>query len=621
MPKLRNFKDAADIKDQDIRDALTALTDDGAIRHAEEEFSAENTVREAMTAWTKLCQVVKDISDILAGTVDGDFHQKMASFRRNLRKWDALVTPKPGTKDPDGLEDSNLPTECYQRLDNEDAITPEFLLSILDDRKKMLCVDYMEAVDEEKSLQEVSDSHYKYRQTLQDKGEYFRTRLERLETALKASDHFFQKSSPQFKAMKDSLAEATKTLRILKRRNYTSVNGADNEKLNEILQKQLQDVLEKTNGYLVYKQNGPTGFFGESRVKAAKVIRNQIRGLMKEYKMAPTKSESQIIAGAEDNIQDIFRGDKSFIIGGYLAPQGGRNFGQYKRFADAFDESEYHVLVGSRLDLVFDQLKNPDENIGLYPKILNSVGNFSDPELVPDADLFTECEGLSYTVKNMIDRVAAQKEFNLDVALYARISDKLMNGMNPDYIQNDEIIRDNIKSAKALAVTGKLYEDFLPYREMTEKIQDVKFVKGQKFTAEQINIGKRATNVEEQNRLLAYGFVKYISQHKGMGAVLHIARKNLAKNSNWTWESMVANMRTQDKYKDAFEDLEQYFTEQVNGKKVTGHVLRHYNDIMNTVLPETFDKVLKVDKTQRMEKNMNPAAKVNEPKKKPLQMH
>ncbi len=613
MPEPKKNINVADINEQDIREALEELTSNGAIQHVGEEFTAENTVNQAMNAWTELCQVIEDL---LNGNVEVSFHNKIQRFKKCLRKWDSLVTPKAGTLAPDGLEDSCLPVECYERLDNENAITPAFLQSILDDRKKMLCIDYSQAKDNNKTLQEVADTHYKYSETLRDECNDIRTTLEELETALIASDHFFQKSSPQFKAMKDALTDAKKALKVLNYRNYTSVNGADNKQLKEFVQKHLKNVLQKTNDYLVYKQDGPTGFFGASRVKAAKTIRNRMRRLMKDYKMSEARPESEIIAGAEQNIQNLFRGDKSFIVAGYIAPEGGRHFEQFKRFADAFDEFHeegYDVLVGPRLDLVFDQLKNPDETIGLESKIQESVGNFTDPALVPvpiqQANLFTECEGMSYTVKNMIDRAAKQKEFNVDVALYARISEKIVNGMDKNYIQQDEIIRDNIKSAKALAVTGKLYENFLPYREKAEKIQNIRIVKGAKLTEEQKAITKTVTTVEDQNRMLAYGFVKYISQQKGMGAVIRMAQRNLAKDNNWTWEGMISKMRSQEQYKDAFKELEGHFTEQVKGKVVVGHVARNYKDIMENMIPKAFEKIQKIDKEQKAEKKMNPTKK------------
>ncbi len=47
---------------------------------------------------------------------------------------------------------------------------------------------------------------------------------------------------------------------------------------------------------------------------------------------------------------------------------------------------------------------------------------------------------------------------------------------------------------------------------------------------------------------------------------------------------MIAKMRTQEKYKDAFWELESHFTEQVNNKVVKGHVMRHYDDIVEKLI-------------------------------------
>lgn len=567
----------------------------------------------AKLIWNNLCTLVDDICKFIEGAHDEDISNKVGNFKVVLSEWDALITPDPTVKKINGLPESCLPKECYERLDNELTLTPAFLRSILEDRKYMVCNDYLQEKLKEKNneknkkvipLYEIADNHYRYNNANKNSCEMMREKLEKLNNALKDSDRFFQKSSKEFKAMKDSLEYATRTLRSLKYRNYTSVNGADGKRLKEDLMKQFNDVLKKANNYLVYKQDGPTGFYGKARVEAAKAIRDQMYSLLEKNNIIERKPEGEILAGADEKINKLFD-NNTRNIAGYLAPCSGKNFDKFSRFMDAVNGSYFDVLIGSRLDLVLDQLKRPDITIGLEPEIEKSKNNFTDPANAPkNANLLRESEGMSYVLDNMYYRIADCKDFDLNFVLSAKINAKLLTGISKDLIKHNEIIRENVAGTAGIDLTAKLYEDFAPYRDKAEKYQQMKEAEEKsrwndkhiriQHTDEETNLATTMTTVEDQNRMLAYSYVKCIAQENGMETVIKIANDQLSKDPTWTWEKMISQMRNHKEYKPAFEAIENEFKEsEVQGKGLyfKGHVLRNYDNIMKKIMPGTIESI------------------------------
>ena len=433
---------------------------------------------------------------------------------------------------------------------------------------------------------------------------------------LDASDHFFQNSSQQFKDMKKALDDAIKSIRSVRNGSYEKV---DAEAIRKRIDDQLKNVSEKTTDYLIYKEDGPTGFFGASRVAAAKGLRNALRSLQ------PAINRSEIIRDCEKNIKDIFGepkavnpGNQDFNlseasrkIAGYIAPCSGTNMERYKAFYmfDEDFEKDYAFAKSSRIDLVLDYIKHPDEANALKNRVEVTKNNYKpvfnageNAFITPKNDLRYRYVGASYAVKGLIDKFTSKKSPDTDTVLLGELTKVLNEDIKA--IKDVKIdqgiknkIKENTKYANALIVTAEFLKKAITLDEKAKQIASLdKPEEREKYTAQQWNELKSTPVTEEDlETMVAYSLLKRAASGKGgMSSVLDIAFTGLANNPNWTWDKMARDLSKDSKipkifatYLNAERNPEK---EVVNGKTNVkngpGHIMRHYSEIMRKIKQE-----------------------------------
>ena len=430
---------------------------------------------------------------------------------------------------------------------------------------------------------------------------------------LVASHHFFQNSSQQFKDMRKALDDAIKGIRGIGKAGYEKI---DAEAIRKSIDDQLKNVSEKTTDYLIYKEDGPTGFFGASRVAAAKGIRNAIRSLQ------PAINRSEIIRDCEKNTKDIFGESKemdpenpdfnlseaSRKIAGYIAPCSGTNLERFKSFYmfDEDFEKDYALAKSNRIDLVLDYIKHPNEATALKNRVEVTKANYKpvfnageNAFVAPKNDLRYRYLGASYAVKGLIDKFTSKKAPDTDMVLLGELTKvlnediKAIKDVTIDRGFKDKI-KENTKYANALVATAEFLKKAITLDEKAKQIASLNDPKErEKYTAQQWNELKSTPATEgDLDTMFAYSLLKRAaSGNGGMSYVLNIAFTGLANNPNWTWDKMAHDLSKNteiskifDKYLKAERNLEK---EVVNGKtnikNGPGHIMRHYSEIMGEI--------------------------------------
>ncbi len=468
-------------------------------------------------------------------------------------------------------------------------------------------------------------------------------KLIRCREELLASDHFFQKSSQEFKDMKESLDTAIKNIRSLKKASFEKI---DAESIRNSIEAQLNNVSEATNAYLIYKEDGPTGLFGASRVAAAKNIRDAIRSL------SPAPKESKIIGNCENNIKNIFGKSKandpentdfnlseaSQKIAGYIAPCSGTNLERFKAFY-MFNEDferDYAFAKNNRIDLVLDYLKHPNESTVLKNRVNVTKNNYKPVQDAKSDDLIDTKNalgyryvGVSYAIKGLIDKMMEKKAPDVDTVLLGEMTKtlgedmKTIKGVTLDNSFKTKIY-ENTKYTKAVIATTDFLKKAMALDEKGTLISSLKGDPHAKdaYTKQDFNaLMKTSAADSELNTMLAYSFLKKMASGKtGMQGVINTVFSYQANDPNWTWDKMADNLRKgnpeiNDSLNKLLERENHEESKEVNGKVNIsggpGHIMRNYSTTMSN-LRKIFDAKVN-DAAKETVKTVNEISKQAKP--------
>ena len=445
-------------------------------------------------------------------------------------------------------------------------------------------------------------------------------KLIRCREELLASDHFFQKSSQEFKDMKAALDIAIGSIRSIKKASFDKI---DAKSIRNSIEAQLNNVSEKTNLYLIYKEDGPTGLFGASRVAAAKSIRDAIRSL------TPAPKESKIISDCKNNIKGIFGKAKAIDpentgfnlseasqkIAGYIAPCSGTNLERFKAFY-MFNEDferDYAFAKNNRIDLVLDYLKHPNEADTLKNRVDVTKNNYK-PVQDAKSDDFVDTKnalgyryvGASYAIKGLIDKMMGKKTPDVDTVLLGELTKSLNEDikaikdvkLDPSFKTK---IYENTKYAKAAIATTDFLKKAMALEEKGTLISSLRGDPHAKdaYTKQEFNaLMKTSAADAELNTMLVYSFLKKMASGKtGMQGVINTVFTWQAADPNWTWDKMADDLRKKnpeinDSLNKLLERENHEESKEVNGKVNisggSGHIMRNYSATMSN-LKKFFD--------------------------------
>ncbi len=608
----------------EIMSVITGLIEGGRLTLP--EGVSKKAVSETLSSLKKC---VTSESTIMNGPEENRlnrFNSNRRAFADNLRELDKILAP--------GL------------VKGEDAIFNDaYYLPVTDYRSDISYVlnerlnairDFGNSEPEKGNVEKMMKEHF----VLPDNIIGFRnkalSKLIKCREELLASDHFFQKSSQEFKDMKDALDEAIRGMRSIGKADYKKI---DSKKIRESISAQLKNVSEKTSAYLIYKEDGPTGFFGASRVAAAKGIRDAIRSLK------PAMKNSEIMNDCKNNITDIF-GDSKAInpentdfnlsevsrkIAGYIAPCSGTDLGRIRSvylFTEDF-ERDYAFAKSNRIDLVLDYIKHPGEATALKNRVEVTKNNYMP---VKDAkvedlsdirnDLGYRYVGVSYAIKGLIDKIREKKSPDTDVVILGEMVKVLNEDLNK--IKDVELpekfrsaIDENTRYVEAVIVTTDFLKEAMSLEEKGKLIGSLKGDPNAKreYTNKEYNaLMKTSTNDVKLNTILGYSYFK--SFKGGMNAVIGMVEGFQKASPEWSWE------QTAEKLRERNPEIEKTFNEllareknekqkEVNGKSFisggSGHIMRNYSTVVNG-----FEKIFEA-KNKKVNENDTQAVKSSGP--------
>ncbi len=460
---------------------------------------------------------------------------------------------------------------------------------------------------------------------------------------LLASDHFFQKSSQEFKDMQNALDAAISIIGDIKK---ADLNEFEDKAALKSIRTELRELSWKVNAYLVYKEDGPTGLFGASRVAAAKSIRDAIRSLL------PAPKESKILSDCKDNIRDMFGESReanpkkddfnlskaSREIAGYIAPYSGMNLNRVKSaymFSEDF-EKEYALAKNNRIDLVLDYLKHPDEAFTLSDRIVTRTDNYvpvqnasSEAFLDTNNDLGYRYVGASYAIKGLTDKMMEQKAPDVDTILLGELTKTLNEDikaikdvkLDPSFKTQ---IYENTKYAKAAIATSGFLKRAMALEEKANLIGSLKGnprAKEEYSKQEYKDLMTTPAGDVELNTMLGYSLLKTIAGKGGMQAVLNLVTTWQANDPNWTWDKMADGLR--ERNSDLAESFNKliYQEEHEERKEVDtttyifggpGHIMRNFTKIMGK-----FENYFKAKANEAAKENVKKADEISKQAAKP----
>ncbi len=598
------FKEELSIElpeDEEVNETMSAITDlIGQKKLVLPEGVSQGKVRELLLSLKNdVKRQANGFKEFPSEEVWNRYKNNRRKFREDLKELDKILTP--------GLtegEDAPFDEEYYFSTNGAD------MDDILRERLDSIREFWLAAHPTEENLEKMMEKRFTVPKNLIEFKNDALLKLYRCREELLASDHFFQKSSQEFKDMKDALEIAIKDLRGIKKADFTPVDVAE---IRKKIKDKLDLVSEKTNAYLLYKENGPTGLFGASRFAAAKSIREAIRSLR------PAVKKDKIMNDCSANIRKIFGASKpanqenmnlnlseaSRKIAGYIAPCSGTDMERYKAFY-MFDEDfdrDYVFARENRIDLVLDYLKHPDEATALIDRVEVTKNNYKP---IKDAKIedFTNDEkalgyryvGVSYAIKGLIDKIMEKKAPDTDMVILG----EMVKVLNEDLetIKDIELsekfrsaIDENTRYVEAVIATTDFLKKALSLEERGKLIGSLKGNPNAKreYTNQEYNaLMKTPTTGAELNTILGYSYFK--SFNGGMNAVIGMVDGFQKASPEWSWE------QTAEKLRDRNPEIEKTFKEllarekneeqkEVKGKTYisggSGHIMRNYQTALN----------------------------------------
>ena len=617
-----NLRTEADEKElDDTMDAVSGLVNENRLT-LPEGVSLEN-VREKIKSLQECDGYDKNVfGPAFMGVNRQDRNRRR--FTETLRELDTILAPGL-TKGENAIFD-----EAYYKVGslNMDKVLAERLEAIRDFSKTAPEEGNFEKMMEERFT--LSESTVEFR----DKAFY---KLISCREELLASDHFFQKSSQEFKEMQNALDAAISIIGNIKK---ADLNKFEDKAALKSIRSELRDVSWKVNAYLVYKEDGPTGLFGASRVAAAKNLRDAIRSLL------PATKESKILSDCKDNIKDMFgesRADNpkkddfnlskaSREIAGYIAPYSGMNLNRVKAaymFNEDF-EKEYALAKSNRIDLVLDYLKHPDEAYTLSHRIVSRKDNYervrnasSEAFLDTNNDLGYRYVGTSYAIKGLTDKMMEQKAPDVDTVLLGELTKTLNEDikaikdvkLDPSFKTQ---IYENTKYAKAAIATSGFLKRAMALEEKANLIGSLKGnprAKEEYSKQEYKDLMTIPAGDVELNTMLGYSLLKTIAGKGGMQAVLNLVTTWQANDPNWTWDKMADGLRERNSdLAESFNKLiyQEEHEERKEVDKTTyifggpGHIMRNSAKIMGK-----FENYFKAKANEAAKENVKKADEIS----------
>ena len=617
-----NLRTEADEKElDDTMDAVSGLVNENRLT-LPEGVSLEN-VREKIKSLQECDGYDKNVfGPAFMGVNRQDRNRRR--FTETLRELDTILAPGL-TKGENAIFD-----EAYYKVNslNLSKVLAERLEAIRDFSKTAPEEGNFEKMMEERFT--LSESTVEFR----DKAFY---KLISCREELLASDHFFQKSSQEFKEMQNALDAAISIIGNIKK---ADLNRFEDKAALKSIRSELRDVSWKVNAYLVYKEDGPTGLFGASRVAAAKNLRDAIRSLL------PAQKESKILSDCKDNIKDMFgesRADNpkkddfnlskaSREIAGYIAPYSGMNLNRVKSaymFNEDF-EKEYALAKSNRIDLVLDYLKHPDEAYTLSHRIVTRKDNYervrnasSEAFLDTNNDLGYRYVGASYAIKGLTDKMMEQKAPDVDTVLLGELTKTLNEDIKA--IKNVKLdpsfktqIYENTKYAKAAIATSGFLKRAMALEEKANLIGSLKGnprAKEEYSKQEYKDLMTTPAGDVELNTMLGYSLLKTIAGKGGMQAVLNLVTTWQANDPNWTWDKMADGLRERNSdLAESFNKLiyQEEHEERKEVDKTTyifggpGHIMRNSAKIMGK-----FENYFKAKANEAAKENVKKADEIS----------
>ncbi len=552
------------------------------------------------------------------------FWENRKLFRSSLKDLDEILAPGLclGTGAPFDSEYYDS-TVYYEDVEKIETVFNDRLSAIRAFSKKAAQEDHPEngeKASKKTSVEEMMKARYLFPEHATKLRNDALTMLRRSRSELKKATYFFQNESDEFKAMRDTLNDAIMTINAIGKAGRQEIDAQEiDKKITKIIEDELKKVSEATNAYLVYKEDGPTGLTGASRLRGAKNLRDAIRS------MGKTAKNTTLIENCKKNIRAMFGGSEyieledmgvnlseaSREIAGYIAPCSGTNLERLKAFY-MFDEGferDYSLAKSNRIDLVFDYLKHPEEANALKKRIPVTKNNYKPVSDATERDFADtnkkigyRYEGVSYAIRGLTDKIMEKTEPDIDIVL----AGELIKVLNWDIKRADRFpfdrkfkskIDENTRYANALIATADFVKQALALEEKATRIFDATGPgwKKRHSEKEQYDLLSTPSTEEDLNVMLGYAFIKSAASEKGGGmkSVLDFVVRSQAKNPNWTWEETMADiLKSNDE--ELAKKFEEHLAEEVSKKQKQinkdgteteingprGHIMRDYSYIM-----------------------------------------